>query len=314
MTDDGIVPGDLIFVTPGDDALTKMISKYDGSRFSHVGIALGGGRIASCRTDFDVVVAGQIGGVRIDGFALFQRDRKRNLYHARVLTDDAARRAGAGVFAAGLAEPGRRELSSFSFAKMFQCAVAVMASRPDSGLTGEAASELVDRAITAGRAWRWEPDRPSFFCAEFVVAAYGWEFLPEALAPVTVASPAPLTRGFSGAHDDGAALEPAKDTRPSRLGDLTALAENVWHYRSSAYENWTLLQLVLAVRQHAPRFWTETVETLWAYPRESHEVAPEIDVLTRGPEVLPAGLVTPRMLCDSGLVSTPHLIPGGPPV
>ncbi|MFC5061702.1 hypothetical protein [Actinomycetospora atypica] len=183
---DQIDPGDLLLVTPKpNEPLGHLITRLDGSAFSHSALALGGGRVASARA-WVVGDGTDLGGIRFDRVEDFWA-KKQSVYRLAVLPDVA--RGPALERVRRLVRPG--DDGEFSLPKILIVAIALASWEP--GLDDEAARTLRRLAVEAARAFEELPDDRSFFCAELVAHAYGRTFGVPALTPRNPV-PAPPTR------------------------------------------------------------------------------------------------------------------------
>lgn len=309
---EGVVPGDLLLVTPipGDD-LGELVTLLDGSRFCHAGIAWEDGKIASCRSSPSAFDPGDPSGVRIDDLSDFT-DLGREVWKMRVRPE---LRRPALEFVSAFAGDGARGApeSSFSFAKLFVVSAALNALDPHNEVDDEDRERMLDAAVDAATAYAWSPQRPQFFCSDFVACAYGVDFPHEALRPPAGPRPDPVPE--SPVRSRGLRIEP-----PS-WGDVEAFMRAVGDEVPTRRQALELWQLLARVARHDTDYFKEAIEVLadklvdpvdHGSPEEEAEHrtpdAPTGDLRyptprTVGPEMLPTALVTPRMLLEADWTS-----------
>ncbi len=269
-----VKPGDLVFLNSDGGTLGEMIRRYDGSPFSHVGVAMGGGLMASCRTStVDYSPDADLGGVRDDPIERF-RDRNPHVGRPVGGTDVAAALERIGAWR----ESGSQNRSHFSFVKLFMVAAGLNAVRVDQ--SPEASRAMLGAALRAACEWTVEPgeDDPGFFCAEMVAQAFGRGFtVGQFRPPVAVPEPAG-TEGFR---------------------DWAALARRLRNELPDGPESRAALRLVLAVRRHDPEFLCEAMEQLVLLLGDRLRPPAEptaVEAAIGDGDPLPTPLVTPRML------------------
>ena len=279
--------GDLVFMTPSANAISEMIKKYDRGDYTHVGIDMGDGSVVNCRTEGELIKAGENGGVRVDRF---EDITDRELWRAPVKLDEPIRKAAVARTEPWIEKDGRGKLSGFSFPKMFQCAVAVDAKRPEADFSDEARNHMLGTAFRAAEVWRYVPERPSFFCAEMVVEAFGAEVPTEYLEP-----PWPR-RGF------------LQDVLVDAAGLAHDVVEAIKGWQDS--RAWTMGAVVAAVTRHDPDFFGGALLSVLKWMRDSGHDTTQFEEQARGelPDTLPPALVTPRMLLRCDWVGEPERI------
>ncbi|WP_157647353.1 hypothetical protein [Actinomycetospora chiangmaiensis] len=278
---DRIQPGDVLLVTPmPGEPLGEMITRLDGSGFSHSGIALGGDGVASAHLSFCRSDPFDIGGVRADRLSHFW-EHGQQVY--RLPVPSADRRAAALDRLAEVRLPD--DDGRFCVPKLMIVAIALASFGPD--LAPADAARVRAQAIEAARTWDGVADRREFFCAELVAHLHGARFTVEDLAPVDPQEPGPRTReGFL-------------DTVLVRSIAFLADAE-----RKAAFE-----ELAVVVEQVMPTFFDRSALDILLSPFARHDGAP-VSRGRRKPHKRPAGrapeqdwlppaLVTPRMLLDA---------------
>lgn len=305
---DQVLPGDVLLVCriPGEP-LGEMITSLDGSEYSHSAVALTGGRMAS--THQSLLHEGEVdlGGVRIDEMADFWAG-SRDIH--RLPVADARRRDRAVAFVRRTLERGD---GRFSYAKLFLVAGALSALDPDASTGDDAARErLLEAALAAGHAWSSTEEEASYYCAEFVAAAFGATFPLRALAP-----PSDGRKHFEG-------LRPLHVLGETAVRHLVAAgageaADDVRELRRR-----TMHAFVAELRQADPSFLSGTVRTLARQARhlaedmlgERDRPVPPTAHLRRADDephdprepVLPLALVTPRMLWLADWTGEPQVI------
>ena len=161
---------------------------------------------------------------------------------------------------------------------MFQCAVAINASRPGA-FAERASTAMLDAAFAAAAAWEYDGNTASFFCAEMVVEAYGWRVPFSTLAP-------PATT------PDDDVLRAADDA------DVTGLVEKIEQVWEDGRKGVTMAGVVAAVGRYNPGVLLGAARALLDWGKGE----PEEDTVRGASETtfVPAAIVTPRMLlaCD----------------
>lgn len=274
---DQVEPGDLLLVTPKpDEPLGRLITRLDGSGFSHSAVALGEGRVASARgwTFGDGI---DLGGVRFDRIEDFWH-KDQSVYRLAVRPDVA--RGPALERLNRLGDPD--DDGEFSLPKIL--IVAITLASWDPGLDDEAARTLRRLGVEAARTFQDLDDDRSFFCAELVATAYERTFPVSALTPRNP-TPAPP------------ALEGVLDTLLDRV--TSALA----HERCRPAVD----RLLAGTEATLPTFLDEAARDILRSPlsglgrdaqRFHGRLTPEKREFDDA-EVLPPALVTPRMLLDA---------------
>lgn len=278
---DEVERGDVILVK-GVGTLGEMITKLDGSPFSHAGVAMGDGTMLSCRTgkiDRGGWRETDIGGVRSNSFRELW-DTDRDLYVGR--TTAASRRADAPDTISKWEEtksPPNR--SSFSFVKLFTIAAGLNAVRKPVDYEGR--DDMLARACDVARAWDHNNiDPPSFFCSEAVASAFGATFAPEDFEPPSTGVEVILGTEWR----DG----------------ITSLVERAKEEGGNAHRLWQLLRLVESIALHDRAFLGDAagkLKSILEDAREGAEGSDDDESEGAGNVVLPTALVTPRMIRDA---------------
>ena len=297
---DQVDPGDILLVTPmPGEPLGEMITRLDGSAFSHSGLALGDGMIASAHQSFLPSDPFDFSGLRADGFEHFW-EKGQSVYRLAVPSADARARAVEAV--AELREP---DDGAFSVPKILIVATA-LATFDRSLFDEEAGASVRALAIEAARAWEGKPGERTFFCAEIVARAFGERFPLSALEPPGGVLPAPAP--------------------PTRDGVLGRILEAYLDAATGDESQEALDRLVDGLDVEAPAFFDTVARDILASARQvghhrplagryAGRRTPHKDWETTG-LLLPSALVTPRMLLDASwtapTVARVHG-PGAPP-
>jgi hypothetical protein len=280
---DQVDPGDVLLVTPmAGEPLGGMITRLDGSAFSHSGIALGDGLIASAHQSFLASEPWDLSGLRADRFEHFW-EKGQSVYRLAVPSPTARERAVEAVHALRIPDDG-----SFCVPKILIVSVA-LATYDRTLFDEEAGATIRELAIDAARAWEGEPGERTFFCAEVVARAFGERFPLSALEPPGGVRPA--------------IAPPAQD---GVLGKMMEVYLNV--ATGDACQE-PLDRLVDALDIEAPAFLDTVARDILASARRlGHERglsaryagrrAPQKGWEVTG-RLLPSALVTPRMLLDA---------------
>lgn len=277
MSVDRIEPGDLLLVTPKPgEPLGRLITRLDGSGFSHSAVALDDGRVASAR-GWVVGDGTDLGGVRFDRIEDFWH-KKQSVYRLAVRPDVAR-----GPALQRLRRLGRPDDDGeFSLPKIL--IVAITLASWDPGLDDEAARTLRRLGVEAARAFERLPDDRSFFCAELVAHAYGRTFPVAALTPRNP-GPAPT----------------------AREGVLDTVLDRVTSVLSDERARPAVDRLLDGVETTLPTFLDAAARDILRSPvsgllprteRARGRLTPEKRQFDDA-EVLPRALVTPRMLLDA---------------
>ncbi|WP_331555787.1 hypothetical protein [Actinomycetospora sp.] len=278
-----VKPGDILLVTPvAGEPLGEMITRLDGSGFSHSGVALAGGLIASARKSFIAAQPFDLSGLRIEKFEKFW-SKGQSLYRLAVPSPEARARAVAGVRELRVPDDG-----SFSVPKVLIVSIA-LASFDRTLFDEDGGATIRALAIEAARAWEGKPGERTFYCAEAVARAYGERFPLSALEPPGGVRPAPRP--------------PAQD---GVLGTMMKLYLDV--ATGDACQE-ALDRLVDALDVEAPAFLDTVARDILASARrfgQERQLAarytgrrcPHKGWETTG-LLLPSALVTPRMLLDA---------------
>lgn len=281
-------PGDLVFVhARKDDKLNNLIVDLDQSPYSHVGFIIRPSVMCSARMHPIAGNDNDVGGVREDTLVELMTRDKRDLVLART-TFTANQTASAIAFASPLVDV--RDVvdnSEFSVVKLFAVSVAlesVRLSRQRSWMGGRnkrRGRHLLDAAVRTADAWAYDKQtRPSFFCAEFIAAAFGMTFEYKELEPPVIGIP-PFPIGSTSVPPDLA------DSIGRQVGS-TASADQIG----------TLLALLVTTARHDPGFMVETVARAIEIVHQLRDRKPEVVVGEARGKMLPTGLVTPRMLFE----------------
>jgi hypothetical protein len=310
-----VVPGDLLLVTPiPGDALGELVTLLDGSRFCHAGIAWEDGKIASCRSSPSAFDPDDSSGVRIDDLSEFTK-LGREVWKMRVAPE---LRLPALEFVEAFADDGAEGApeSSFSFAKLFVVSAALNALDPHNEVEDEDRDRMLDAAVDAAEAYAWSPERPRFFCSDFVACAYGVDFPLSTLRPPAGPRPDPVPE--PPVRSKGHRIEP-----PS-WGDVEAFMRAVGDEFPTGRQALELWQLLARVARHDTDYFAEAIDVLiakLAHPTD-HGPAdhgprsvgrpstrpPAGDARYPTPRIVapgmaPTALVTPRMLLQAGWTS-----------
>lgn len=282
--------GDLVFLhAPLDEQLPRMIVKYDQSQFSHVGIVVETGVMASSRTNqlsYERQPGEDFGGVRLNAIIDF-RFRQPCIGRPR-LTEEARIEAASSTLS--FLEYGFGHRSGFSFVKLFIVAAALNAVREDK--SAEARDAILSRAASAAELWAFPEQyrirqQPTFFCSEAVSAAYPserytyqdfWTFPPSLGAEI---------------------FGPSVGDIPSFIRDLLA---ELGRHRPTDQQTRALKDLVSTLFHHDFAFLKETAKALLDAVDSRREGLAPPQVPARVPHAndpLPTSLVTPRMLCQA---------------
>ncbi|MCD2196233.1 hypothetical protein LQ327_22930 [Actinomycetospora endophytica] len=265
-----------------DEPLGRMITRLDGSAFSHSGLALGDGVIASAHQSFVPSEPWDLSGLRAEKFEHFW-DKGQSVYRLAVPSPTARAKAVAAVHRLRLPDDG-----SFCVPKILIVAIA-LASFDRSLFDHEAGTTIRELAIDAARAWEGAPGERTFYCAEVVARAFGERFPLSALEPPGGVRPAPAP--------------------PARDGLLGSMMELYLDAATGDECQDSLDRLVDALDIEAPAFLDTVARDILASARR----ADDRRTLTaryagrRTPQkgweltgrLLPSALVTPRMLLDA---------------
>ena len=275
---DEVEPGDLLLVTPRPhEPLGKMITRLDGSGFSHSAIALGQGRAASART-WTFGDGADLGGVRFDRIEHFWA-RKQSVYRLAVHSNVARQPALDRL--RQLARPGEGD---FSVPKIFLVAIALTSWDP--GLEPEAGLAVRRLALGVARAFEQVPEDRSFFCAELVAHAYGQTFHTSALAPRNPTPAPPAHRGMLGSVLERIASALTDErARPAMNRLLKEVGMTLPTFLDTAARD--ILRSPFS--GYFPRPGAEGQQGRLVPDKQEFDDA----------EVLPRALVTPRMLLDA---------------
>lgn len=292
--------GDILLVTPmAGEPLGELITRLDGSAFSHSGLSLGEGRIASAHQSFLPSDPLDFSGLRADGFEHFWA-KGQSVY--RLAVPSAGARARAVEAVRRIREP---DDGSFSVPKIFIVAIA-LASFDRSLFDAQAGATIRALAVDAARAWEGRPGERTFFCAEIVARAFGERFPLSALEPPGGVRPA--------------TAPPAHD------GLLGRMMQAYLDLATGDECQEALDRLVDALEVEAPTL-LDTVgrDILTSLRQVGHprplvgryagRRTPQKDWETTG-LLLPSALVTPRMLLDAPWTATTVTRvdgPGAPP-
>ncbi len=276
-----------------------MITRLDGSGFSHSGIALGGRAIASARKSFIASQPFDLSGLRIEKFERFW-GKGQSVYRLAVPSPEARARAVAAVRGLRVPDDG-----SFSVPKVLVVAIA-LASFDRTLFDEEAGATIRELAIEAARAWEGKPGERTFYCAEAVARAFGERFPLSALEPPGGVQPA--------------ARPPAQD---GVLGTMMKLYLDV---ATGDVCQEALDRLVDALDVEAPAFLDTVARDILASARRFGQERPLAAryagrrIPYKGWEttgrLLPSALVTPRMLLDAPWTADTVarvVAPGAPP-
>jgi hypothetical protein len=280
---DQVDPGDILLVTPmAGEPLGEMITRLDGSAFSHSGLALGDGVIASAHQSFLAATPFDFSGLRAEEFGHFW-EKGQSVYRLAVPSAGARARAVAAVHE--LRDP---DDGSFCVPKILLVAIA-LATFDRSLFDEEAGATIRTLTIEAARAWEGKPGERTFFCAEVVARAYGERFPLSALEPPGGVRPA--------------------TTPPAPDGVLGRIVEAYLDAATGDEAQEALDRLVDALDVEAPAFLDTVARDILASARQvghhrplagryAGRHSPQKDWETTG-LLLPSALVTPRMLLDA---------------
>jgi hypothetical protein len=280
---DQVDPGDVLLVTPmAGEPLGAMITRLDGSGFSHSGLALGDGVIASAHQSFMASQPWDLSGLRAEKFEHFW-EKGQSVYRLAVPDHEARSRAVETVHRLRIPDDG-----SFSVPKIMIVSIA-LASYDRTLLAEEAGATILELAIDAARAWEGAPGERTFFCAEVVARAFGERFPLSALEP-----PGGI---------DLATTPPAED------GMLGTMMELYLGAATGDECQEPLDRLVDALDVEAPAFLDTVARDILASARRRGDqrplagryqgrLTPHKGWQATG-RLLPSALVTPRMLLDA---------------
>ncbi|MDL5159584.1 hypothetical protein [Actinomycetospora termitidis] len=266
---------------PGEP-LGDMITRLDGSGFSHSGIATGDGdgQMASAHMSFCRTRPFDLGGIRGDHVSHFWelgQSVYRLAVRPEVPRDPALERL------ASLRSPD--DDGTFSVPKIVIVAIALATFARD--LAPESALEVRRLAFEAARAWEGVPDRRQFYCAELVARLYDRPFAVSALEPVDPQRPAPGP--------------------PAQEGFLDSLLVRTLGWLTDDDLQAPYDRMLAAVEKAMPTFLDQAAVDILLSPF-LHDGGPALAQGRRTPvdrpddpaaERLPYSLVTPRMLLDA---------------
>lgn len=295
---EAIEPGDVLLVrsVPGEP-LGRLITTLDRSPYAHAGIALGNGLMMSARQSLVLDGRIDVGGLRVDPLEHFWRDG-RSIH--RLPVDDPARRARALGFAARVRGTSDGE---FSVPKTLLIAGALWAAdRANPEVTEEERARLLPLITAAGAAWVAPESEPAYYCAEFVAAAFGATFRLDDLTPPGVPA-APVLPGLGGMRGRAASGLLALGATPEQRRTLGAFVAEMERC-DRGFVGAVAMSVLLSM----------SFRTGWGRgPRPVESDGDHLDPSTTAPgtgPVLPASLVTPRMLRDAAWTGTPqHVVP-----
>lgn len=277
--------GDLVFLQPDGDLLTQMITRYDHGAFSHVGIVVEPGVMASSRTsrlslgpdDQDY------GGIRLNAIA----DLSDRRPHIGRLSFTAEEGLDGVTRTLDLLEYGRAHRSGFSFVKLFLVGAALDAVQDDQ--TDPARTAILTSAARAAHAWEASEQRrlrqqQSFYCSEAICVAYPsmtftyGDFCTFPAAPVTES-----------------ALSPS-----DVLALVRHLCSELERYPTTGGQRDAVVDVVAALVTHDVGFLSEVARAAIEFLRP-HVEADSVKQPGDG-DPLPTSLVTPRVLTQSSWV------------
>ncbi|MEJ2866525.1 hypothetical protein WCD74_02025 [Actinomycetospora sp. OC33-EN08] len=162
-----------------------MITRLDGSAFSHSAIATGDGdgQMTSAHMSFCRTRPFDLGGIRADHVSHFW-DLGQSVYRLALRPD--VPRGPALERLETLRSPD--DDGTFSVPKIVIVAIALATFAHD--LAPAQAEEVRRLAVDAAGAWEGVPDRREFYCAELIARLYDRRFPVDALAPVDPQRPA----------------------------------------------------------------------------------------------------------------------------
>ncbi|WP_433802789.1 hypothetical protein [Actinomycetospora sp. CA-084318] len=178
---------------PGEP-LGDMITRLDGSGFSHSAIAVadGEGRVASAHMSFCRTRPFDLGGIRGDHVSHFWA-LGQSVYRLAVRPE--VDRDAALERLATWRTPD--DDGTFSVPKLVIVAIALATFAPD--LDPAQARRVRELAVEAATAWEGVPERRQFYCAELVTRLYDRPFPADVLRPPDPQRPAsgpPVQEGF----------------------------------------------------------------------------------------------------------------------
>lgn len=267
-----------------DEPLGAMITRLDGSAFSHSGLALGDGLIASAHQSFLPSDPLDFSGLRAEKFEHFW-GKGQSVYRLAVPSAEARARAVEAVHALRVPDDG-----SFCVPKILIVAIA-LATFDRTLFDEEGGATIRELAIDAARAWEGAPGERTFYCAEVVARAFGERFPLSALEPPGGVRPA--------------------TTAPARDGMLGRMMELYLDVATGDECQEPLDRLVDALDIEAPAFLDTVARDILASARRaerddergltgrySGRRTPQKGWELTG-RLLPSALVTPRMLLDA---------------
>lgn len=276
--------GDLVFLKPvGHEQLPALIVDLDGGPFSHVGMVVEPGVIASSRTSrlsLKPVDDLDTGGVRLNAIV----DLRARQPHIARLSVPPADRIVAATRTLQLLEFGAAHQSGFSFIKLFIVAAGLDAVRERQSPDGRKA--ILSAAAHAAELWvsseQWRlGQQPTFFCSEGICLPYP-----------------PLE--FTYAEFEAVPGSPEVE--------FDALGEEDWFFdrlhrildqsppRLTPEQRNSVIALGHALLHHDPKFLGRAGRALFDFLRPHIEYQPPVP----SPDArVPASLVTPRMLWAS---------------
>ncbi|NYD34396.1 hypothetical protein BJ983_000498 [Actinomycetospora corticicola] len=266
---------------PGEP-LGDMITRLDGSGFSHSAIALadGEGRVASAHMSFCRTRPFDLGGIRGDDVSHFWA-LGQSVY--RLPVDPEVPREPALARLETWRTP--EDDGTFSVPKLVIVAIALATFAPE--LDPVRALEVRQLAVEAARAWEGVPERRQFYCAELITRLYDQPFAMSTLEPTDPQRPAPGP--------------------PVQEGMLDSLLVRTLGWLTDDDLQAPYDRLLAAVERAMPTFLDQAAVDILLSPFV-RTGGPALQQGRRSPrprpddgsaERLPFGLVTPRMLLDA---------------
>lgn len=292
--------GDLVFLEPTNEPLPAMIKKYDRGSFSHVGIVVEPGVMASSRTNrlsLEREHDRDFGGIRLNAIADLMI-RKPHIGRPRADPDG---RIDAATRMLDLLEYGvpPRDRSGFSYVKLFLVAAALDAVKV--GQDERARNAILARASRAAALWAAAEQArhgqlQSFFCSEAICVAY----------PSTTFTFRDLWT-FPAPSIDTTGLPSMSDV----ISLINALLESLRDSRITPEQKESVEKVAVTLLVHDPRFLGEAAAALLDQLRPHGEA--EAPVAPGPDDPLPTSLVTPRMLQHHPFLAwvRPLASPGG---
>ena len=265
-----------------------MVVRYDGGPFSHVGIVVDAGVMASSRTNhlsLEALDDRDTGGVRLNAIA----DLMGRQPHVGRPRSAEAERIVAATRTLDLLEYGAAHRSAFSFVKLFIVAAGLDAVRPDQD--PGACRAILAAVAQAAELWEMSEQarlgqEPSFFCSEAICAAYpSLRFTYGDFAAVRPPNPGPC-------RDD-----PAVATLEEPGWFVPRVRRLIDGAKPTAEQRRAVMRVGLSLAIHDLRFLGELAAALFDFlDPQALEAVPT----PPPPEArLPTALVTPRMLARS---------------